>query len=134
MKRLLPLAVLAFLAVPADASDPRPVRIDKKPRPVRFSGNVIGLQQPGGWVVRPVEPEPEPILSDRLVEAVVCPDLALARIAADRLKPYAAQLRVRRLLNESEDLRQAREEWHLFWMNNQPSVLTFDRLNGAIGP
>jgi hypothetical protein len=42
--------------------------------------------------------------------------------------------RMNQLLNESEDLRQAREEWHRFWMNNQPSVLTYERLNGAIGP
>ncbi|MSR54817.1 MAG: hypothetical protein EXS09_16240 [Gemmataceae bacterium] len=42
--------------------------------------------------------------------------------------------RTAELLNESEDLRQAREEWHRFWMNNQPSVLTYERLNGAIGP
>jgi hypothetical protein len=42
--------------------------------------------------------------------------------------------RMTQLLNESEDLRQAREEFHRFWMNNQPSVLTYERLNGAIGP
>jgi hypothetical protein len=42
--------------------------------------------------------------------------------------------RMTQLLNESEDLRQAREEMHRFWMNNQPSVLTYERLNGAIGP
>ena len=42
--------------------------------------------------------------------------------------------RMTQLLNESEDLRQAREEGHRFWMNNQPSVLTYERLNGAIGP
>jgi hypothetical protein len=42
--------------------------------------------------------------------------------------------RMNQLLNQSEDLRQARQEWHRFWMNNQPSVLTYERLNGAIGP
>lgn len=42
--------------------------------------------------------------------------------------------RMTQLLNESEDLRQARDEWHRFWMNNQPSTLTYERLNGAIGP
>ena len=42
--------------------------------------------------------------------------------------------RAQQLLNESEDLRQAREEMHRFWMNNQPSVLSYERLNGAIGP
>ncbi len=38
------------------------------------------------------------------------------------------------LLKESPELRKAREEFHRFWMNNQPSVLTYERLNGAIGP
>ncbi len=42
--------------------------------------------------------------------------------------------RMRQMLNESEDLRQAQEEMHRFWMNQQPSALSYDRLNGAIGP
>lgn len=42
--------------------------------------------------------------------------------------------RTQQLLNESEDLRQAREEIHRFWMNNQSSVLTYERTSGAIGP
>lgn len=42
--------------------------------------------------------------------------------------------RMKQLLNESEDLRQANDERHRFWMNNQPSTLSYDRLNGAIGP
>jgi hypothetical protein len=43
-------------------------------------------------------------------------------------------VRMGQLLNESEDLRQAREEFHRFWMNNQPSTMTYERLHGAIGP
>ena len=31
------------------------------------------------------------------------------------------------LPSETEALRQAREEWHRFWMNNQPSVLSYER-------
>lgn len=42
--------------------------------------------------------------------------------------------RMTQLLNESEDLRQMREEIHRFWMNNQPSTLSYERLSGAIGP
>ncbi len=42
--------------------------------------------------------------------------------------------RMRQMLNESENLRNAQEEIHRFWMNQQPSGLTYDRLNGAIGP
>lgn len=43
-----------------------------------------------------------------------------------------AESRMRQLMNESEDLRQAREEIHRFWMNNQPAVI--NRVNGTIGP
>jgi hypothetical protein len=43
-------------------------------------------------------------------------------------------VRMNQLLNESEDLRQAREEGHRFWMNNQSSTMTYERLNGHIGP
>lgn len=42
--------------------------------------------------------------------------------------------RMTQLLNESEDLRQMREERHRFWMNNQASTLSYDRLSGHIGP
>jgi hypothetical protein len=42
--------------------------------------------------------------------------------------------RLTQLLNESENLRQMNQEKHRFWMNNQPSQLTYDRLSGAIGP
>jgi len=42
--------------------------------------------------------------------------------------------RMQQLLDESEDLRQTREEFHRFWMNNQPSVLTYERLSGSVGP
>jgi hypothetical protein len=42
--------------------------------------------------------------------------------------------RINQLLNESEDLRQMREEIHRFWMNNQPSSLSYERLSGSIGP
>lgn len=38
------------------------------------------------------------------------------------------------LLNECEDLKAIREERRKFWMSNQPSTLSYDRLNGAIGP
>jgi len=75
----------------------------------------------------------EPLLSANLVETILFPDRALAEFILDRTG-LSAQIRMRKLLNESEDLRQARQEWHRFWMNNQPSVLSYERLNGAIGP
>ena len=36
------------------------------------------------------------------------------------------------LTSESSDLRKNRMELHRFWMNNQPSTLTYERLHGAI--
>ena len=37
-------------------------------------------------------------------------------------------------LNQSEDLRQIQGEWRRFWMNDQPSHLTYQRVHGGIGP
>ena len=42
--------------------------------------------------------------------------------------------RTKQLLNESEDLRQIRQERTRFWMNGQPSTLSYERLSGAVGP
>ena len=52
------------------------------------------------------------------------------------LNRYSSEPRERmvQLLNESEDLRQIQAEKTRFWMNNQPSTLSYDRLSGAIGP
>jgi hypothetical protein len=43
-------------------------------------------------------------------------------------------IRMQQLLNQSENLRQIRGEWHRFWMNDQPSHLTPQRVNGLISP
>ncbi|HEX3148454.1 MAG TPA: hypothetical protein VHR66_10245 [Gemmataceae bacterium] len=65
---------------------------------------------------------------------------AIQRHDREKTRDFAANIgvgpfdRAQWLLNKAEDLRQAREQVHRFWKNNQPSVLTYDRLNGAIGP
>ncbi|MBL8823373.1 MAG: hypothetical protein JNJ77_12345 [Planctomycetia bacterium] len=41
-------------------------------------------------------------------------------------------LRMQELLNQSEDLRQARLEWRRFWMIDQPSHLTPERIHGGL--
>ncbi len=41
--------------------------------------------------------------------------------------------RLRKLLNDSEDLRQAQLEIERFWFT-QPSTMTYERVNGAVGP
>jgi hypothetical protein len=38
------------------------------------------------------------------------------------------------LLNHSEDLRQINNEVRRFWMNDQPSHMTYERIHGGIGP
>lgn len=43
-------------------------------------------------------------------------------------------IRLQQMLNQSENLRQVRGEWHRFWMNDQPSHLTPVRTNGLISP
>jgi len=129
MKRLVGLAVLATLAVPATASQPTPTR-KEKPRPTQSAEPPLAMPQ-----AIPPSP-PEPILDEQVLETVLCPDRALAkwvvgRVFGDLSDPNE---RMNQLLRESEDLVQAREHWHRFWMNNQPSVLSYERLNGAIGP
>jgi hypothetical protein len=126
MKRFAGLAVLATLTIPADASHPTPTR-KEKPRPTQSAEPPLAL---------PLPIPPSTILDERLLETILCPNRALAKWVVNRLFGYPndPNERMNRLLRESEDLAQAREEWHQFWMNNQPSVLTFDRLNGAIGP
>jgi hypothetical protein len=41
-------------------------------------------------------------------------------------------LRVRELLNTSEDLRQIEYEWERIWFTDHPSHLTPERVDGAI--
>jgi hypothetical protein len=41
--------------------------------------------------------------------------------------------RMEQLLYQSEDLRQIRREWRVFWLNDQPSHLTPVRVHGGIG-
>lgn len=68
------------------------------------------------------------------VRAEAMPKLKPVTAKAESMPAMTPNARMTQLLNESEDMRAAREEWHRFWMNNQPSVLTYERLNGAIGP
>ena len=42
--------------------------------------------------------------------------------------------RLKEELNQSENLRQIRQEWERFWLVDQPSHLTPDRVHGGIGP
>ena len=41
--------------------------------------------------------------------------------------------RMQQMLNQSEDMRQMRKEWFRFWMVDQPSHLTPERVHGGVG-
>ena len=43
-------------------------------------------------------------------------------------------VRMEELLFQSEDLRQMQDEWRRWWMNDQPSHMTYQRVHGGIGP
>jgi hypothetical protein len=44
------------------------------------------------------------------------------------------RIRTEQLINQSEDMRQMKEEWRRFWFNDHPSTLTPNRISGVIGP
>jgi hypothetical protein len=48
--------------------------------------------------------------------------------------PSDPQQRMNALLNDSENLRQAGQDWRRIWMNDQPSTLTPYRVSGAVAP
>lgn len=124
MTRLAGLTVLALVALPADASNP--TRTQKsRPRPVQSAEPPLAVPIPAQPAVT------VPVISTRLWEIILRPERALAKFVVTRLIgfPSDPNVRVNQLLNESEDLQQARAELHQFWMNDQPSVLTYQRLN-----
>jgi hypothetical protein len=43
-------------------------------------------------------------------------------------------VRMEQLLFQSEDLRQIHDEMRRWWMNNQPSHMTYERVHGGLGP
>ena len=46
-----------------------------------------------------------------------------------------SNVRTEKLLNQTEDIRPVpKGERSTFWMNDQPSHLTYDRAHGGIGP
>ncbi len=57
-----------------------------------------------------------------------CAPVPLPHYAANPTK------RVSQLLNDSENLRQAGDEWDRFWFLDQPSHMTPFRTHGGLGP
>ena len=69
---------------------------------------------------------------------MVLSTLAIAGLANSGclLNQYSGDEKVRtsQLLNQSEDLRQARNEWRRIWHNDMPSHMTPERVHGGIIP
>ena len=70
----------------------------------------------------------------RLIFAAMLGCLGLSSTGCFPLNMYSSDpsLRTQELLNQSEDLRQARLEWRRFWMIDQPSHLTPERVHGGL--
>lgn len=123
MNRFVATAILTTILSGASfASDP------SSPRVAKVSGpRVSYLSVPDGGTVTFADNLPG---AERVLELVVSPISAVVRFVRERDPNF----RMNRLLNESEDFGQVREEMRRFWMNNQPSVLNYERLKGAVGP
>jgi hypothetical protein len=68
-----------------------------------------------------------------LLAAVTALGLASTGCILNRYSPDP-NVRMEQLLFESEDLRQIHNEVRRFWMNDQPSHMTYERVHGGIGP
>ena len=69
--------------------------------------------------------------------AITVASLALFEGCAPVPLPHYAAYKPRRveeLLVDSENLRQAGDEWERFWLLDQPSHMTAYRTHGGIGP
>jgi hypothetical protein len=112
MKRLvLLLIVIALAACPAFASEPNSAGAVKLVKYVQFERQTL---------VREVEIFPPPAqpmpphrpLRVRLMEFVECPIKPIVEYV------QSPNSRLRRLINESEDLRKAREQFQRFWISS----------------
>jgi hypothetical protein len=98
MSRLAVVIALAVFALPCFASAPcLATKTKTRPRGV--------LPNPPPNVPMQIPPTiREPLLTSKLVESILLPDRALAQFILERAGLTPAQLRMKQLLNESEDL------------------------------
>jgi hypothetical protein len=76
-----------------------------------------------------LEARDQPILG-----ATTSPTKASAALIQPERYSRDPNVRMAQLLNDSNQLRRIRIEKARIWATNQPSCLSFERLNGAIGP
>ena len=69
----------------------------------------------------------------RLMCVAILGSALLGSLGCFPLNMYSSDpnLRMNELMNQSEDLRQARLEWRRFWMIDQPSHMTPERIHGG---
>lgn len=125
-EQLAPVPVPPSVATkPPEAPKPEPARIvevidlARTYEPVREPEEPAGTVNPASFIQVPDGPRQIPPAVD-WGEGPERIDVMPREVEV----PY----RIDPLLTESEDLRQSREEFHRFWMNNQPSTQTYERL------
>ena len=102
MKRPAGLTILLLMVLSADASNP--TRAQKvRPRPIQSAEPPLAVPVPAP---QPARAAAEPIVPERVWQAVLYPERALARLVVSRLIGYPDDpiRRMNRLLSESEDL------------------------------
>ena len=125
-RTFLALVAISCLSIEATASDPTKSRPTKNSVPA-------SQKAPNPYLVAVANAKKveEHRVWSHVCELTLSPTSFVVKYYCDEADPND---RMAKLLRESEDLRQARAEWHKFWMNNQPAVLTYERLAGGIGP
>jgi hypothetical protein len=129
MKFAYAMVLAGLLATPCLASGPPPVRIaPKEPKPEQTRRWPLAGAMIGGRLVEDRLRWPTAI---EMVGLVRYPDRLLADVLVGLPDLHYPPARV---FFESPKLRRDRAEMRRFWMNNQPSTLSYERLNGAIEP
>ena len=114
MTRLAGLILLGLLALPVEASNPNRIK-KERPRPTQTAEPPLARPIPA-----PQQAAREPMLNERVVMALMCPQRVVAQFVADRMDRY----RMARLLNESDGVT----------LCDLPPGLVYERLQGNIGP
>ena len=127
MTRLVTSALLlALAATPALATHPNTGRVEKKVKQ-RFSDNERQTTVRDDDVID----TSDSTIGEQIVAVMLCTDVRIARAFSPKLKP---EYRLMKLLNELDDRALTKAGIMRLWLNNQPRVLTYQRINGAIGP
>lgn len=100
MTRLAGLILLGLVAIPVEASNPNRIK-KERPRPVQTAEPPLARPIPA-----PQPAAAEPMVSEKVVMALACPQQAVAKLVALRLFGYPndPHERMARLLSESKDL------------------------------